>query len=170
MRRPPLLAVSIVLAALLTLPPLAAAAIPGQLGRPNLRPALLRAPQVSADIKALIRDFSGASGGIATPSISYGDLTGDGLDEVVVPIFSGGTAGDIAYYVLSVVNGRATVVRAVNRTYKVGVSIRGRKLVERVPIYAGDDANCCPSRIQTTVFRWNGRILAVQNRTVDRVG
>jgi hypothetical protein len=158
------------LAALAALPALASAGdtIPGQLRRANLKPLLLSRPEVSPSIKRLIRNYNGPFGGIATPSISYGDITGDGRSEVVVPIFSGGTAGDIAYYVLGVVGGRVRMLRAVNDTYKVVVSIRSGKVVERVPIFGPRDPNCCPSRVTTTVFRWNGSRLVVQSRTTRR--
>jgi hypothetical protein len=161
----------VVLGALAALPVAASAApIPPQLRRANLKPILLAAPQVPARVKNLIRNYSGASGGIATPSISYGDLTGDDRAEVAVPIFSGGTAGDVAYYVLTVQNGRAKVIRAANDVYKVGVRIRAGKLVERIPIYAAADPNCCPSRVQTTILRWNGRALVVQSRRTVATG
>ena len=110
---------ALTLGAAAALPAAAPAAdrVPGQLRRANLKPLLLRAPQVAPRVKNLIRNSSGRSGGSATPSLSYGDLTGDGRAEVAVPIFSGGTAGDIAYYVLGVVRGRVRVLgRSTTRT------------------------------------------------------
>ena len=59
-------------------------------------------------------------------------------------IFSGGTAGDIAFYVLSGEGSRLHAIKPSNDEYKVGVrSSRGGSQVTR-PLYAASDPNCCP--------------------------
>jgi hypothetical protein len=66
------------------------------------------------------------------------------------------------------VGGKVKDIFAVNDTYKVGVAIRSGRLVERTPIYRARDANCCPSYIRTTVYRWDGSGFKVQARTTAR--
>ena len=174
MIRPVILAAAAVLAAApataLTLPGAREDATrpPDFLRHANLRALVLRDPAVSATNRALARDYAGARGGIDRFSASYGDLTGDGTTDVVVPLYSGGTAGDIAYFVYAEVGGKVKDIFAVNDTYKVGVTIRSGRLVERTPIYRAQDANCCPSYIRTTVYKWDGSGFKVQARTTSR--
>ena len=94
----------------------------------NVKLFLLRDPQVSPRVKATIR--YGHGGGL--DRLVYGDLTGDGQADVVAPVFSGGTAGDIAFYVLSRRGRRAPRDQASNQEYKIGVRIvRGHLQVTR---------------------------------------
>ena len=52
----------------------------------------------------------GLGDGVDSARILYSDLTGDGSEEAVVPIASGGTAGDTAYYVFGYQNGKPTAL------------------------------------------------------------
>jgi len=125
----------------------------------SARALLLKDGRVTPAVKSMVRTPEGGSGAI---SRSFGDLTRDGRRDMIVRVHSGGTAGVLAYYVYAEVGGRVRLIRAVNDTYRVGVGIDAkRRLVERNPIYAADDPNCCPSAVRVRVFRWNGRGMAL---------
>jgi hypothetical protein len=126
-----------------------------------IRQYLLHDPGVSAPIKETIRTGGGGAG---IDRLVYGDLTGDGKPDVAVTVFSGGTAGDIAYYVLTTQGGTLHAIQHSNQEYKVGVQIyKGRLEVTR-PLYASSDPNCCPSHLEVTDYRYNGRTMAVVSR------
>jgi hypothetical protein len=61
------------------------------------------------DIQSLLRVLP-LAGGPTPPAVQgdrivFGDLTGDGVEEAVVPIFAGSNIGDIAYFVYGYQNG-----------------------------------------------------------------
>jgi len=134
----------------------------------DLRALLVHDPAVSASNRRLAREGPPMDGGIDRTRVSYGDLTGDGRADVVVPLFSGGTAGDIAYFVYAVVDGRVRDILPVNNVYQVGVRIEDHRLVERLPDFRRNDPNCCPSFVTTTVYRWSGGRLVQQSRVTRR--
>ena len=125
-------------------------------GRSEIRGFLLRDPGVSPRVKATIRE-GGSHAGI--DRLVYADLTGDGRSEVVVTIFSGGTAGDIAFYVLSGQGSGLHAIKRANEEYKVGVRIVGGRLQVTRPLYGANDANCCPAHLEITTYRYDGRVL-----------
>jgi hypothetical protein len=126
-----------------------------------IRAYLLKDPQVTADVKSTIRT-GGKEAGI--DRLIYGDLTRDGRADVVVTIFSGGTAGDIAYYVLSAQGGKLHAIQRENHEYKVGPKIINGNLQVTRPLYSGADPNCCPSHLEITVYRYDGHKLALQSQ------
>jgi hypothetical protein len=138
----------------------AASALAADIHHANVKRFLLRDPQVAPRVKETIR--LGHGGGI--DRLVYGDLTGDGQADVVVPVFSGGTAGDIAFYVLSEQGGVLHAIKRSNREYKIGVRIvRGRLQVAR-PYYRSYDPNCCPDYIEVTTYRFDGQHLVSASR------
>ena len=146
---------------------LAAAPAAGALDlkKANLRDLVLTDAKVAKSVKDMVRHPVGTSGAL---SRRLGDLTGDGAVDLVVLVNSGGTANDIAYYVYTEIGGKVRDIRAVNDAYKVGVSItKKHRLVQKDPIYAANDPNCCPSSIRIRVFGWNGSVLMrLRNRVV----
>ncbi len=106
------------------------------------------------------------SGEVDVRSILYADLTGDGREEAVVPIASGGTLGNIAYLVFTLRGGTpATVLsRTRDRTTVSGlaVSVEDGKLIETTGEYGPEDPRCCPSALKKTYFRWDGASLQVE--------
>lgn len=110
----------------------------------------------SAPVQQLIKD----TGGQFVPSqVLYGDLTGDGVEEAVVPISSGGTMGDIAYVVLTP-SGDGVAVLPLEKgdtvAGGVAVDIVDGKLVDTRPEYGPTDPECCPSMLHKTTYSWNG--------------
>lgn len=121
-----------------------------------------------ANVQQLVRE----TGGEFVPGeVIYADLTGDGDDEAIVPIDSGGTAGTIAYIVLTGgPDGTIALLRHLPNPDVPGVSVRveGRKLIETMPVYGQDDPNCCPSKLRVTEYRWDGTTLGQDSmRIID---
>lgn len=138
----------------------APAAVASDIHRVNVKQFLLRDPQVSPSVKATIR--YGHGGGL--DRLVYGDLTGDGQADVVAPVFSGGTAGDIAFFVLSEQGGALHAIKRSNHEYKIGVRIvRGHLQVTR-PYYRSSDPNCCPDYLEVTTYRFDGKRLVSASR------
>lgn len=101
------------------------------------------------------REINTASGIGKGHPIIFGDLTQDGIDEAVVPVSSGGTAGDTAYAVFSVQNNKLTKLFYNLNTYQVILKIEDGQLIEQTPIFTENDANCCPSFHRYTYYKYN---------------
>jgi hypothetical protein len=141
------------------------AAVPA-LAAPNraqVKAYLLRSPSVS---KANKEQLQQTSFGAGLDRLLYGDLTGDGQNDVVATIFSGGTAGDIAFFVLSGDGSGLHTIKASNEEYKVGVAIVKHQLQVTRPIYAKSDPNCCPEHVAITTYRYDGTRLVAASKKV----
>jgi hypothetical protein len=153
----------VVLAATLMLAAAAAAAPAGDVHRLALRKVVLNDPHVPPRVRAIVRAGHGA--GLDRPL--YGDLTGDGSDEVAVPIFSGGTAGDVALFVYSLDGGRLRDIYAAPSLYKIAARIRHGALVYVEPVYKASDPNCCPSSFRRLTLGYRDgklRVVRVEHR------
>jgi len=96
------------------------------------------------------------------------DLTRDGAPDMAATIFSGGTAGDIAWVVLRRRAGRWTLALRVLQGYKLGLFRVGSDLVESTPVYRRNDPNCCPTGgFDHRRFHWTGARFAVARRWHD---
>ncbi|HVL95490.1 MAG TPA: hypothetical protein VM266_06475 [Solirubrobacteraceae bacterium] len=121
-----------------------------------------------------IVDLLRTGGGFVSRTIAYEDLTGDGRQDAVVRVESGGAAGAVALYVFST-HGRAagTDLRAIHRRQKlVRATTRVRRgvLTFRSSRYADGDQLCCPSEIVETRLRWDDkrkRFRVARTRDVD---
>jgi hypothetical protein len=89
------------------------------------------------------------------------DATGDGRPDMAVSVFSGGTAGDIAWlFFVGKANGWRLAGSDVG--YKLGILRSGSELEVRQPVYRKNDPNCCPTGgFDHTLYRWNGSKLVV---------
>jgi hypothetical protein len=126
---------------------------------------LLADPAVSPRVKATIRSGSFHAG---IDRVLHADLTGDGRDETVVSVFSGGTAGDIAFYVLTGDGSGRHLIKAANQEYKVGVKIVAGALQVTRPLYRASDPNCCPAHLEITTYRYDGRRLVAAHRVREK--
>jgi hypothetical protein len=90
------------------------------------------------------------SGYAATADVQYGDLDGDGTEEAVIPVISGGTAGMTGFLLYREGEDRPRLVAAVPG-YKLFVEIQDGVLAVHRPGYVGFEPNCCPS---ATVVTW----------------
>jgi hypothetical protein len=86
----------------------------------------------------------------STNDVLYADLDGDGADEAVIPIYSGGTAGTVGFLVYRE-GSPAPKLTIVQDGYKLGFEIDRNRLVISEANYVGFEANCCPSSITRTV-------------------
>ena len=90
-------------------------------------------------------------------AIEYGDVSGDGQDEAVIQLFSGGTAGNLGVLVYSVNAKDQPVLAAAVAGYKIyGRPDNGRLMVQQ-PVYAGWEANCCASGYNISSYQLRGR-------------
>jgi hypothetical protein len=110
-------------------------------------------------------------GGFVDPSILFADLTGEGKQDAVVLVHSGGSAGHIALYVFSAGNGRdLRVVYRNQRLYRGEASINpGPSLVYVLPSWKAGDELCCPSEYRETTLEWSAkrkRFGVTQRRTI----
>jgi hypothetical protein len=135
------------------------------LSRSEVRSYLLHSPGVSAQIKATIR-HGGFHAGV--DRLLFADLTGDGRPETVVTIFSGGTAGAIAFYVLTGEGSGLHSIKSSNREYKIGVEVVGGRLQVTRPLYGAQDPNCCPGHLEITTYRYDGVRLVSASRIREK--
>jgi hypothetical protein len=109
-------------------------------------------------------------GSIDAGTVRFSDLTGDGTEEALVPISSGGTMGDLAYFVIAMVDEQPEVIFELRADPGVRnasrVLIEAGQLVQLSPLYRPADALCCPAAIEETLFSWSGETFVVQSRQV----
>jgi hypothetical protein len=139
--------------------------------------ATMEAVTPSSDIQGVdfsqvpaVQDLVAESGGDLLPGeIIFADLTGDGVDEAVVPISSGGSGGDIAYAVFGYQGGDLEELLAVKaEAGRVTVSVQGGALVDTQPVYGPEDPLCCPSELRHTYYRWDGSELVVDHEDTEK--
>jgi hypothetical protein len=133
-------------------------------------PSLIRSVDLTSDpaIQNTLRQLG--SGEIALREALYTDLTGDGLDEAVLPVTSGGTVGNIAYIVVTMPKTSPVVIltRRLEQGSAGGLKMAietnaGRPvLVETAAEYGDEDPFCCPSVMRRTSFHWDGTQLQVE--------
>ncbi|HLF79875.1 MAG TPA: hypothetical protein VJB57_20530 [Dehalococcoidia bacterium] len=94
------------------------------------------------------------------------DVTGDQREEAFIPVASGGTLGNVAYLGFTLKDDKPTLIltRTLDRNNAGGLRLlfEDGKLVEYSGEYGPQDANCCPSVMRKTYFRWDGSRLQVE--------
>jgi hypothetical protein len=116
-----------------------------------------------ADVRSLAASIGGQ---FVQTNVIYADLTGDGVDEALVPISSGGTLGDVAFLVLTPAgDGTRTLLKEAPAGGSGGlaVSVLGGQVVMTQPVYGPDDPLCCPGALRKTTYAWDGAAFAVQS-------
>jgi hypothetical protein len=132
--------------------------------RAEIKSFLLSDAGVSARVKATIRDGHFHAG---IDRVLFRDLTGDGNSEDIVTIFSGGTAGDIAFYVLTGEGSGLHPIKASNQEYKIGVKVVAGRLQVTRPLYGATDPNCCPAHLEITTYRYDGvRLVSASKKRI----
>jgi hypothetical protein len=127
---------------------------------------LLASDQVARSVKVTLK-----KGGFVSQEVLFADLTGEGKDDAVVTVDSGGSAGIVAVYVFSSGAGKdLKVVYRNQRLYRGGARINpGPALVYVQPQYKDGDELCCPSAYRETELKWSSktkRFGVAQRRTV----
>ena len=117
-------------------------------------------------VKALLQHLGGE---VVANDILYADLTGDGREEAIVPISSGGTAGNLAFIVLGYRGGELdTLLSEVPAEGSVQVELEDHQLVELLPVYSPGDTPGFPSRIKKVQYIWkNGALVVGQEEVVE---
>jgi hypothetical protein len=100
-------------------------------------------------------------GYVSIDDIQYADLDGDGSEEAVLDVESGGTGGSFGFMLYR--EGTPAPKRVlIYSGYKLGTQIEDGHLIIYEPNYIGFEANCCPSSITRTVNSLNGdRLVAL---------
>jgi hypothetical protein len=112
-----------------------------------------------------MQDFLNSAGGEIDPTaITYGDLTGDGVEEAVVPVSSGGQGGSIAIFVFGYGQGGLTaLLRLLPQAKSIQAQIENGQLVTIEPEFGASDPLCCPSELRKSTYGWNGTDLVRTN-------
>lgn len=123
-----------------------------------------------ADFSALpfVAELLALAGGGEVPieRVQFEDLTGDGIEEAVVIVESGGTLGDIGVAVYRLVEERAEI--AFFQPLAGHVEVRLGLLVTQEGVYGEGDARCCPSRLREAVFGWrDGEFRRLSEQVID---
>jgi hypothetical protein len=113
-----------------------------------------------AAVTSLLSDTGGK---LVASEVLFADLTGDGVEEAVVPADSGGTLGDMAFVVLAP---DGAGVKLLLREFPQGaaaaglaVRVEGGKLIMTQPVPGPDDPECCPTQLRDTTYEWDGGAL-----------
>lgn len=105
-------------------------------------------------------------GDVRAERVTFEDLTGDGIEEAVVVVESGGTLGDIGVAVYRLEGGVPEV--ALFRQFTGGLELRLGLVVVKEGVYAADDPLCCPSQLQETVIGWqDGAFEVLSEQVID---
>jgi hypothetical protein len=127
---------------------------------------LLKSDEVARSVKVTLK-----KGGFVSREILFADLTGEGKDDAVVTVDSGGAAGVVAVYVFSAgTRSNLQIVYRNQRLYRAMARINpGPALVYSLPQWKGGDALCCPSSYRETELKWSSerkRFGVAKRRTV----
>jgi hypothetical protein len=91
-------------------------------------------------------------------NVLYGDLDGDGQDEAVIQLYSGGTAGVVGFMVYRQAEPRPRLVSS-QTGYKTGMRIEAGRLIVDQPYYFEGDPNCCPTALNRIPYHLVGDTL-----------
>jgi hypothetical protein len=140
---------------------------------PTTLPAATSSP--STDIRAVdlanqpdVKDFTQRLGGeVAPEEVIYVDLTGDGRDDAVVPVSSGGTQGDLGFIVIGYLDGNLKALLSdAPAAGEVRVAVMDGWLVVTLPVYAEGDASGFPSNIKNVYYAWKADHFIVDHEEV----
>ncbi len=131
--------------------PLASATPEAADGLGSLREVDFTTPAVLAQLFQL----SGVAAEVEPARTHFEDLIGgDGVEEAVVFVESGGTAGDVGAAIYRLVDGRAELVGYIRAGGHV--EVRLGLIVVQQGVYASGDPQCCPSGLRETAYGWDG--------------
>jgi len=120
-------------------------------------------------VKSLIDHFKG--GQVTPERITYVDVTGDRIEDAVVIVESGGTAGDLGAAVFSAAAGKPRLLGYVEQAGKIEVRLAGPVagvIAVTQGVYAPADAQCCPSKLRELVYQWDGtQLKQITDQVVD---
>jgi hypothetical protein len=168
------------LAALPLAAALVALAVAGPAARAEQTPSqkvftqkLVDDPKTSAGVKKMLK----AKTAIVDPRSGFVDVTGDGRQDALVLVSTGGAAGAIALYVFST-HGQTTGTGADDQTslkvvfrlqslYGASLRISGTTISVLEPSYAKGDDLCCPDQLRERDYAFDAKALTFR-RTADK--
>lgn len=131
---------------------------------------LLDDPKTSAGVKKLL------SGKIAMvdPRSGFVDVTGDGRQDAVILVSTGGAAGNVALYVFST-HGQATgdsstslkVVFRLQSLYDASLRINGTTISVLEPRWSKGDDLCCPKKLRERDYAFDAKAVTFR-RVADK--
>jgi hypothetical protein len=107
----------------------------------------------------------------STAEATYADLTGDGKEELILPLATGGSAGDRGVMVFGY-DSQGVLRPLLVRMSDVGhlqAKVDGDVLVISEPKYAPGEPNCCPGTMTFTTYAWNGHEMAVKDHRTQKM-
>ena len=105
-------------------------------------------------------DADAATGIPLVNDVLYVDMDGDQTEEAVIPLSSGGTAGNAGFLVYR--HGQPTFV-AQQRGYQQSLSVAEGRLVATDALASGWEPDCCPSGTRVRTYQLQGDQLQVVN-------
>ena len=138
-------------------------------GAQGLFTRLIRAdPATSRTVKSALEK----RGAFVAPDVGFADLTGDGKQDAIAVVESGGAAGAVALYVFSVDGAKDGKLRAIYRSqklYRLLIRTDGPALLVRTPVYAPGDEVCCPAQLLERTLTWSKGAQRLVLRSTRRV-
>jgi hypothetical protein len=133
---------------------------------------LLDDPKTSAGVKKMLT----AKTAIVDPRSGFVDVTGDGRQDALILVSTGGAAGAVALYVFST-HGQTTtgaddqtslkVVFRLQSLYGASLRISGTTVSVLEPSYAKGDDLCCPDKLRERDYAFDAKALTFR-RTADK--
>ena len=152
----------------------ALAAAPVAAGAPTpsqklFRDTLVKDPKTTSDVRAMLRTHTG----FVDRRSGFADVTGDGRQDALVLVTTGGAAGTVAFYVLST-HGQATEstklrpVLRLQRLQRATLRLHGTTITISEPRWAPGEDLCCPAKLRERDYAFAPARRAFV-RTDDRV-
>jgi hypothetical protein len=134
---------------------------------------LQRDAGTSAGVKRLLR----TKAGFVDPRSGFVDVTGDGRQDALVLVSTGGAAGDVALYVFST-HGQAAsdkqtqlkVLFRLQSLYRATLRVSGTTISVTEPLYAPGEDLCCPAKVRTRDYGFDPAhrtFVRTDDRTLD---
>lgn len=129
---------------------------------------LLDDPATSAGIKRMLRSKQA----IVDPRSGFADVTGDGRQDALIFVSTGGAAGTVGLYVFSThgqSSSDATSLKVVFRLQTLNdasLRINGTTLSVLEPKWAKGDDLCCPANLRERDYAFDAKALTFR-RTAD---
>jgi hypothetical protein len=124
--------------------------------------ALLDDPATSAGVKRLLSRQTG----LVDPRSGFLDITGDGRQDALVLVTTGGAAGTVALYVFSSHGQDAgsdqtqlKVLFRLQSLYRATFRINGQTLSVLEPRYGKGDDLCCPKKLRERDYQFDAKHL-----------
>jgi hypothetical protein len=130
---------------------------------------LLDDPKTSAGIKKMLRSKMA----IVDPRSGFVDVTGDGRQDALVFVSTGGAGGSVAFYVLSThgQTGDKTTLKAIFRLqslYRATLRLSGQTISVLEPHWSPGDDLCCPAKLRERDYEFVAKSVTFR-RTADHL-